>query len=135
MILLDTHVVVWLMTAPERISRAAASALEDRGVRGQRPALSAASIFELGYGIRRGRILMHGTSIGFLDRMRANFELVPVTEAIAFEAASFPELSQLLTNLGANEIEKEDQVQQALHQGSALMLAGKDPRVIGPAEE
>jgi PIN domain nuclease of toxin-antitoxin system len=91
MILLDTHVVVWLMTAPERISRAAASALEDRGVRGQRPALSAASIFELGYGIRRGRILMHGTSIGFLDRMRANFELVPVTEAIAFEAASFPE--------------------------------------------
>jgi PIN domain nuclease of toxin-antitoxin system len=92
MILLDTHVVVWLMTAPERISRVAASALEDCSARGERPFLSAASVFEMGYGVRGGRILLHGTNVSFVDRMRANFELLSVTEAIAFEASSFSDV-------------------------------------------
>lgn len=91
MILIDTHVIVWLMTEPDRISRAAMEAMEECGRRGRRPGLSAASVYELAYGIRRGRILIRSTSVRFFDQLKTRFELVPITEAIAFEAASFPE--------------------------------------------
>jgi PIN domain nuclease of toxin-antitoxin system len=91
MILLDTHVVVWLMTAPERISRAAAEAIADWGAKGERPAVSSVTAFEIAYGARRGRIQLHVTASGLLTRLRDTFTIHPVTEAIAIQAAVIPE--------------------------------------------
>ena len=91
MILLDTHVVVWLMTSPERISKAAAEAIAACGAQGERPAVSSATVFEIAYGVRRGRIKIHTPSTEFLNRLRGPFNLLPITEGIAFEAAAFAE--------------------------------------------
>jgi PIN domain nuclease of toxin-antitoxin system len=91
MILLDTHVVVWLMTSPERISKAAAEAIANRGAKGERPAVSSVTVFEIAYGARRGRIQLHVTGSGLLTRLRDTFHLHPITEAIAFQAAAIPE--------------------------------------------
>jgi PIN domain nuclease of toxin-antitoxin system len=91
MILLDTHVVVWLMTSPERISKPAAEAIAAWGAKGERPALSSATVFEIAYGARRGRIQLHLAGAEFLNRLRATFDLLPITEGIAFEAAAFAE--------------------------------------------
>jgi PIN domain nuclease of toxin-antitoxin system len=91
MILLDTHVVIWLMTSPERISKNAALAIDQSGARGERALVSSASVYEIGYGARLGRIRLHVAGTGFLDRLGAIFHLRAVTEEIAFRAASFPE--------------------------------------------
>lgn len=91
MILLDTHVVIWLMTAPERISKAAAEAIARSGEDGKRPGISAASIFELAYAKSRGRVQMHVSDAVLLARLRVWFDFYPVTETIAVEAAALPE--------------------------------------------
>jgi PIN domain nuclease of toxin-antitoxin system len=91
MILLDTHVVVWLMTSPERISKASAEAIAHWGTRGERPAVSSATVCEIAYGIRRGRIALHLSVPEFLSKLRLAFELRPVSDVIAFQAAAIPE--------------------------------------------
>lgn len=90
MILLDTHVVIWLMNAPHRVSKAAAAAIAETGAGGALPAVSAISIYELIYAQRRGRVQFHVPIAALLGKMRAWFNLRPVTETIAIEAAALP---------------------------------------------
>jgi PIN domain nuclease of toxin-antitoxin system len=89
MILLDTHVVIWLLTDPKRISKAAADAIAEHGSKGMLPGISAASIYELIYAKRRGRIQLHTPDAALLTRMRQWFDLIPITDGIAVEAAGF----------------------------------------------
>ena len=91
MILLDTHVVVWLMTTSERISKPAAEAIAAWGAKGERPGVSSASVYEIAYGARRGRIQLHTTGAEFLNRLRGPFNLLPITDGIALQAAAFAE--------------------------------------------
>ncbi|MGA2674103.1 MAG: type II toxin-antitoxin system VapC family toxin [Terracidiphilus sp.] len=91
MILLDTHVVIWLMTSPERISKAAAEAIAQSGADGTLPGVSAATIFELFYLGKRGRVQLHLTDAAILERMRGCFDLCPITVMIAIEAAALAE--------------------------------------------
>jgi PIN domain nuclease of toxin-antitoxin system len=85
MILLDSHVVLWLMTDPRRISVAALEAIarEDRP-----PGVSAASHFELAYAHRRGRIDFQVKGSTFFRKLRGHFEVIPISDEIAFEAAA-----------------------------------------------
>jgi len=91
MILLDTHVVIWLLTSPERISKPAAKAIAKSGAEGSRPGISAASVFELAYARKRGRIHMSVSDPVLLKRLRGWFDFFPVTEMIALEAAAIAE--------------------------------------------
>lgn len=91
MILLDTHVVIWLMNAPERVSKAAVSAIAATGAQGQLPGVSVASLFELIYTRQRGRIQLHASDAEILQRMRAWFDIRPIAESIAIQAASLPD--------------------------------------------
>jgi PIN domain nuclease of toxin-antitoxin system len=91
MILLETHVVVWLLTSPDRISKVASKAMADWDALGKRPAVSSVTLYEIVYGARRGRIQLHVDEKTFLGRLRAAFDFRPVTEAIAFRAAALPE--------------------------------------------
>lgn len=91
MILLDTHVVIWLMTSPERLSKAAAEAIAETSREGARPGVSSATIFELFYAKRRGRLEMHTSDAALLERLRAWYTFCPITETIALEAALLPE--------------------------------------------
>jgi PIN domain nuclease of toxin-antitoxin system len=89
MILLDTHVVIWLLTAPDRISMPAAQAIAETGADGKLPGVSTASLFELAYAKRRGRVHINVPDAVFLHRMRQWFDIRPVTDAIALQAAEF----------------------------------------------
>jgi PIN domain nuclease of toxin-antitoxin system len=90
-ILLDTHVVIWLLTSPEKISKAAARAIAKSGAEGLRPGMSAASIFELAYLKKRGRVQLSVSDAVLLKRLRGWFEFFPITEMIALEAAAIPD--------------------------------------------
>ncbi len=91
MILLDTHVVIWLMNSPRRVSKGAAAAIAEAGADGELPCLSVISIYELIYAQRRGRVLLHEPPAMLVGKMRAWFHLRPITEIIAVEAAALPE--------------------------------------------
>ncbi|MGO8758105.1 MAG: type II toxin-antitoxin system VapC family toxin [Terracidiphilus sp.] len=90
MILLDTHVVIWLMNAPHRVSTAATEAIAENGKDGALPCVSAISIYELMYAQRRGRVQFQIPVTALLGKMRAWFRVRPVTESVAIEAATLP---------------------------------------------
>jgi len=87
MILLDTHVVIWLLTEPDRVSMPAAQRIAESGADGKLPGVSTASLFELAYAKSRGRVHVNVPDAVFLHRMRQWFDIRPVTDAIALRAA------------------------------------------------
>jgi PIN domain nuclease of toxin-antitoxin system len=90
-ILLDTHVAVWLALTPERISSGAADAIRQTLTDGDRLCLSAATVFEVANAIRRGRIQPAIPAPLFLERFKRGFRIVPVSEEIAACAGQLEE--------------------------------------------
>ena len=93
MILLDTHVLVWLNLEPNRLSKAAASAIR-RARKDQGVGLAAISLWELAMLLWLGRI--KGQGRGTLDASvrqfveQAGAEVRPITPEIAALAWQFP---------------------------------------------
>ena len=91
MILLDTHVVLWLALTPENISPAAAAAIGEADSAGVQPGISVITLYEIAYAIRRGRIQVFVPQQVFLNRLKSRFKVLPVTDAIAQCAAELAE--------------------------------------------
>lgn len=91
MILLDSHVLLWLLLCPELPSRSASAAIRN-GIDAQRPpAISVLTIYELARAIHRGRINPVIAPEDFLRRAEGYANLLPVTPAIATTAAQLPD--------------------------------------------
>ncbi len=87
MILLDTHVVIWLALTPEKISPAATAAIREAESVGAILGISAMTLYEVVYSIRRGRIQPSVPHQVFLDRIRSRLKVFPVSDTIAQCAA------------------------------------------------
>lgn len=89
MILLDTHVVVWLAFEPERLSKRAREAI--RTARGQGGlAVAEITLFELAWLAQNGRL---ETTLGvesFVRQCASKMTVLPITPEIAARAVSFP---------------------------------------------
>lgn len=95
MILLDTHVLLWLALSPERLSRAAASSIR-RARNSDGIAIADITLFELAMLFARGAIRAHGT----LDQAVRNVitelgvnvrSITPEIAALAFQfSADYP---------------------------------------------
>ncbi|HEY7215010.1 MAG TPA: type II toxin-antitoxin system VapC family toxin [Thermoanaerobaculia bacterium] len=92
MILLDTHVVFWLSTKPDRLSRKAASAIR-RALAGSGIAIASITLWELAHQIARGRIRVQGTTEAFIEELVEQTGVVvrEITPEIAALAVHFPE--------------------------------------------
>ncbi len=88
-ILLDSNVVLWLALVPERLSRVAAESIEKSESSGTAPAITSASLYEIAYLIRCGRVASSIPEVALLARVRNRFELIPVSGEIATCAAQF----------------------------------------------
>lgn len=87
---IDTHVLVWWLTQPERLSPAAHSALNR--VSATDPAVvSAISILEIATAVRRGRMLLSMPVEDWLSRVRQLPEVCiePVSAEVAERAGSY----------------------------------------------
>jgi PIN domain nuclease of toxin-antitoxin system len=85
-LLLDTHVVHWWSAEPDRISRAAAEALEDAdGL-----AVAAISWFELAWLAKHERIVVSIPIRTWLEQLAGHVRTIGVTPAIAETAVSLP---------------------------------------------
>jgi len=91
MILLDTHVVVWLLTADDQLSGRARAAILQCRAGGESLAFSPVSAFEIAYSARRGRLPLDASVEDFMAAVQSELELAPLTAEIAICAANLPE--------------------------------------------
>lgn len=81
MIVLDTHVWIWLASDPKRLSRPAAKAIQ----RAKRIAVSAISLWEIAMLVRKRRIELDRGLLEWIERAleSTKAEILPLTPAVA----------------------------------------------------
>ena len=91
MILLDTHVLVWLVGQPEKLSKAAASAIRRARSSGGL-SIADVTILELALLLSRGVLQSGGTVENTLRNLlgRSGVSIKPITPEIAALATQFP---------------------------------------------
>jgi PIN domain nuclease of toxin-antitoxin system len=89
---LDTHILVWAMTEPERISRAAGSAIRRGRARGGL-GIAAITLWEMALLFSRGYLRAPGTVEDAIQSIldSSGVSVRPLTPTIAALAAQFPE--------------------------------------------
>jgi PIN domain nuclease of toxin-antitoxin system len=90
MILLDTHVVVWLALEPARISKRARAAIAETRRRGEGLAISDITLLEIAAIENKGRIKLSASLEAFLTEIEARFVVLPITGSICVGALGFP---------------------------------------------
>jgi PIN domain nuclease of toxin-antitoxin system len=88
-ILLDTHVLVWLSTEPARLSKQARQAIR-RASRSGGIAISAITLWELAWLVTHGRLETTGTVEAYLDEVSSRVAIRPLTAKIAVLANQLP---------------------------------------------
>jgi PIN domain nuclease of toxin-antitoxin system len=90
LILLDTHVVVWLASGEVQIPPRAQAAI-DQARQGQRGlAVSDFTLYEVSMLFRKHKISLSGNLESFLSEVEKHFTVLPITGPICVRAASLP---------------------------------------------
>ena len=87
MILLDTHIAVWLLIDPNRLSRAAIHAIRHASESGNSLAISSLTLFEIAQLIARNRIQVDVSLELFIQKVEARFTVKPVNSHTAVLSA------------------------------------------------
>jgi len=87
-ILLDTHVVVWMASDPGKLSRTASDAIREASREGG-IAISAITLWELAWLMTHGRLDISGTAEAFVEEIAARTAVRPITPKIAVLANQF----------------------------------------------
>ncbi len=90
MILLDTHVVIWLAQDQDRISSRAHDAITDTREGGQGLAVSSMTLLELARLASQKRIELTPNLEAFLRDVERRFAVLPITGRICVQAFEFP---------------------------------------------
>lgn len=90
MILLDTHVVVWLALEPDRISKRARAAIDQARQGGTGLAISAITLLEIARLSSEGQIHLNASLETFLSDVERRFIVLPISGRICVRAFSFP---------------------------------------------
>lgn len=89
MILLDTHVLIWLASEPGKLSKKAAEAIRKASHAGG-IAISAITLWELAWLATHGRIIISGTAEAFVERITSRTAILPITPKVAVLANQLP---------------------------------------------
>ena len=90
MVLLDTHVVIWLALEPGRISKRARAAIQETRRRGEGLAVSDITLLEIATIENKGRIKLDASLEAFLAEIEARFIVLPITGRICVSALALP---------------------------------------------
>lgn len=90
MILVDTHVVVWLALEPDNISKKARVVIEETRHSGEGIAISDISLFEIAQIESKRRIRLSSSLETFLSEIEARFVVLPITGRVCVRAMSLP---------------------------------------------
>jgi len=89
-ILVDTHVVVWLAFDQAQISRKARTAIDDARKNADGLAISDITLWELATLVRKGRIRLEISLESFLQEVEARFVVLPISGRTCARAVGFP---------------------------------------------
>ena len=90
MILVDTHVVLWLALEPARISKKARAVLEESRHGGEGLAISDVSLLEIAIIDSKGRIQLHASLEAFLSEVETRFSVLPINGRVCVRAVNLP---------------------------------------------
>lgn len=90
MILLDTHVVVWLAFDPEQISQKAKAAIDRARKSANALAICDITLWELATLVGKGRIRLNISLESFLQEVEARFVVMPLSGRICARAMGLP---------------------------------------------
>ena len=89
MILLDTHILVWLLIAPEKLSQKEKKAIVAARKSGPL-ALSAISLWEIAWLAENRRIEIDVSVDSFVKKCASFVQVLPITQEIAVRSVQFP---------------------------------------------
>jgi PIN domain nuclease of toxin-antitoxin system len=90
-ILVDTHIVVWLAFAPHEISKKATRAIEDARKSANGLAISDISLLELATLVSKGRIRLEISVESFLQEVESRFVVLSMNGRVCARAISLPQ--------------------------------------------
>lgn len=90
MILVDTHVVVWLVLDAERVSAKARSAISEARKSANGLAISGISLLELATLASKGRIQLNTSLESFLQEIESRFIVLPISGRVCARAMALP---------------------------------------------
>jgi PIN domain nuclease of toxin-antitoxin system len=90
LILLDTHVVVWLVSEPERLSKKARAVIDDARQNGDGLAVSGITLVEITTLYGRRRILLAMSLESFLGELERRFVVLPMNARVCARMLSLP---------------------------------------------
>lgn len=89
--ILDTHVVLWLAFAPDKISRRAQSAIEEFRTRAEGLSISDITLLELATLAHKGRVHLNISLESFLQEVENRFVVLPMSGEICARSLHLPE--------------------------------------------
>jgi PIN domain nuclease of toxin-antitoxin system len=89
-ILLDTHVVVWLAFDPSQLSKNARAAINHARQKGEGLAISDITLLELATLSNKGRIRLNISLESFLAEVEARFIVLPITGRACVRVLALP---------------------------------------------
>ena len=89
MILLDTHILIWLASEPAKLSNKASDAIR-HATQNDGIAISAISLWELAWLAKHQRVTFLGTAEDFVEEMVSRTSIRPITPKIAVLANQLP---------------------------------------------
>ena len=90
MILVDTHVVIWLALETANISKEARAAIEETRQSGQGLAISDITLLEIAQIENKHRIKLNASLETFLSEVEARFVVLPMTGRVCVRAMGLP---------------------------------------------
>ena len=90
LILLDTHIVVWLAFSPELLSAHARAAIDKARRDGDGLAIADISLLELAMLANKGRIKLEISLESFLTEVESRFVVLPITGAACARISQLP---------------------------------------------
>jgi len=90
-ILLDTHVVIWLAFEPDKLSRRAKAAIDNARRGGEGLAICDITLLELTALVRKGRVHLDVSLESFLQQLEAHFIVLPITGRACALPLNLPE--------------------------------------------
>jgi PIN domain nuclease of toxin-antitoxin system len=88
-ILLDTHVLIWLASEPAKLSKKAGHAIR-RASQGTGIAISAITLWELAWLATHDRLEISGTVEAFVEKISSRTAIQPITVKVAVLANQLP---------------------------------------------
>jgi PIN domain nuclease of toxin-antitoxin system len=90
LILLDTHVVIWLVSGDPRLSENAYAAIERARRDNRGLSISDFTLYEVVLASRKKRIDVHISLESFLFQLEQHFVVLPITREVCMRTLSFP---------------------------------------------